>query len=136
VYYYIMKHEQIAGVRVDKWLWAARFFKTRALAGDAVSGGKVHLNGHRAKPAKLVQVGDKLEITRGYDVFVIIIEGLNSQRRPAKEAQLLYTETEQSILKREENAMQRKLIANMHPAVERRPSKRDRRKIIRFVRKQ
>lgn len=132
----MMNQEQIAAVRIDKWLWAARFYKTRPQAAEAVSGGKVHLNGHRAKPAKAIQVGDELEITRGFDVFIIVVEGLNSRRRPAREAQQLYTETEQSISRREENAMQRKLVAQMHPAGERRPSKRDRRKIIRFVRKQ
>ncbi|NOY66194.1 MAG: RNA-binding protein [Gammaproteobacteria bacterium] len=123
-------------LRIDIWLWAARFYKTRALAGEAVAGGKVHVNGHRVKAAKLIQPDDGLEITRGVDVFVVIINAVNNKRRPAKEAQLLYTETEQSILKREENAMQRKLVAQMHPAAEHRPSKRDRRKIIRFVRKQ
>jgi len=131
-----MKQKQTSSLRIDIWLWAARFFKTRSLAGEAVSGGKVHLNGNRVKPAKLLQSGDKLEITRGFDVFVVTVNDINSKRRPAKEAQLLYTETEQSISKREENSVQRKLIAQMHPAAEGRPSKRDRRKIIRFVRKQ
>jgi len=131
-----MKQNQTNSLRIDIWLWAARFYKTRSLAGEAVSGGKVHLNGNRVKPAKLLQPGDELEITRGFDVFVVEVNDINSKRRPAKEAQLLYTETEQSISKREESAVQRKLVAQMHPATDRRPSKRDRRKIIRFVRKQ
>lgn len=131
-----MKAENLSRLRIDTWLWAARFFKTRGLAAEAVIGGKVHINGHRVKAAKAVQPGDELEITRGVDVFIVMVNGINNKRRPAKEAQLLYSETEQSILQREENAAQRKLIAQMHPAAERRPSKRDRRKIIRFVRKQ
>jgi len=131
-----MKQEKPDSLRLDKWLWAARFFKTRAQASEAVSGGKVHQNGQRVKPARPVHIGDKLEITRGLDVFTVTVNGINRQRRPASEAQLLYTESEQSKQKREDNALQRKLLAQIHPAPERRPSKRDRRHIIRFVRKQ
>ena len=88
-------------VRIDKWLWAARFFKTRSMASQAVSGGKVHLNEARIKPARIIQIGDELRIRRGEVEFVVIVQGLSGKRRPASEAQLLYEETEASIEQRE-----------------------------------
>jgi len=121
-------------LRLDKWLWAARFFKTRALATEAISGGKVHLNGERCKPGRNVKMGDCLTITRGYQEMVIIIQGLNKQRRPASEAMELYLETEQSIEQRK--AKTEMMKQNM--PVDRnnkRPSKKDRRQIVRFQRK-
>ena len=93
-------------LRLDKWLWAARFFKTRALATDAINGGKVHLNKMRVKPAKKVKPGDRLIITKGEMVFDITVKGINSQRRPAKEAVLLYEESAESIAKRNQKAQQ------------------------------
>ena len=84
-------------VRIDKWLWAARFFKTRSMAAQAVSGGKVHLNGARIKPARIVQKGDELRIRRGEVEFVVIVQDIADRRGPAREAQLLYEETEASI---------------------------------------
>ena len=78
-------------VRIDKWLWAARFFKTRSLAAQAVAGGKVHINGARIKPARMVQAGDELRIRRGEVEFVVIVQDVAEKRGPAKEAQLLYT---------------------------------------------
>jgi len=122
-------------LRIDKWLWAARFFKTRALAAEAVVGGKVHINGNRVKPSRPVSAGDELQITRGQEAFVVTVNGINKHRRPASEAQLLYTETEQSLEKRENDSLQRKLLAQMHPTPQQRPGKRDRRHIIRFTRK-
>lgn len=121
--------------RLDKWLWAARFFKTRALATEAVNGGKVHLNGERIKPGRTIKPGDRLKITRGVMEFDVVIQGLSKQRRPAKEAQLLYEETPESRQLREERArMLKETSACLHHS-ERRPSKKDRRQIVRFKRK-
>jgi len=123
-------------VRIDKWLWAARFFKTRSMAAQAVSGGKVHLNGARIKPAKIVQIGDELHIRRGEVEFVVIVQGILAKRRPAREAQLLYEETEASIQIRQETSEQKRLEAagRMYGPMKR-PDKRARRKIRSFIRK-
>lgn len=123
-------------VRIDKWLWAARFFKTRSMAAQAVSGGKVHVNGARIKPARLVQPGDELRIRRGELEFVVIVQGLSEKRRPAREAQLLYEETESSIQLREETREQKRLeAANKMYGPVKRPDKRARRQIRSFTRK-
>ena len=123
-------------VRVDKWLWAARFFKTRSMAAQAVSGGKVHLNGARIKPARIVQKGDELRIRRGEVEFVVIVQDIADRRGPAREAQLLYEETEASIRLREETREQKRLEAagRMYGPVKR-PDKRARRQIRSFTRK-
>ncbi len=118
--------------RLDKWLWAARFYKTRHLAAEAINGGHVHLNGHRIKPSRVIQVNDELSIQKTPFTFEITVAGLSIRRGPAKEAQLLYVESEESIQKRETLAEQRKLNAAQFPHAERRPDKRDRRRIIRF----
>lgn len=131
-----MSDARTTGLRIDKWLWAARFFKTRSLASEAVGGGKVHINGQRVKPSKTVNVGDRLEIQRGQEAFIIMVEKLNDKRGPAREACLLYNETPDSQRLRAEAALQNKLNAQMHPHSEKKPSKRDRRHIIRFIRKQ
>jgi len=123
-------------LRIDKWLWAARFFKTRALAAEAVSGGKVHINGQRVKPSRPVKVGDQLEIMRGQEQFIVDVTAILARRGPAKLAQTLYQETDASQEKRAEQVQQRKILAQMHPQSAHKPSKRDRRKIIRFTRKQ
>ncbi len=120
-----------SGVRLDKWLWAARFFKTRAKAKDAVDGGKVHLNGNRTKPSKEVNRGDTLRITQGFDEKIVTVVELSEQRRGAPEAMKLYEETEESAQKRELRAEQRR-AAGRQVSTEGRPSKRDRRLIHRF----
>ena len=130
-----MEHDE-EKQRLDKWLWAARFFKTRALAAEAVSGGKVHLNGERVKPARTVKVGDALSITRGQYVFHVVIQMLNSQRRPAKEAQQMYEESAESIQKRQEQMETNRALNASMSFSDRRPSKKERRHIVRFKRKQ
>lgn len=121
-------------LRLDKWLWTARFYKTRTLAAEAVTGGKVHLNGERCKAGRAVKPGDSLTITRGYQEMEVIILGLNKQRRPASEAIQLYLETEQSIKQREAKAelMKQNMSSEQR---HKRPNKKDRRQIVRFRRK-
>jgi len=126
--------QQAEQQRLDKWLWAARFFKTRKLAADAVSGGKVHVNGARVKPSRTIKVGDNLEISSGQFEFKITIEALNKHRRPASEAKLLYSESEESVAKRQEMAQQLKILHANMPHCEKRPSKKQRRQIVRFKR--
>ena len=128
--------EKISSMRLDKWLWVARFFKTRALATEAVNGGKVHRAGQRVKPSQAVQAGDSLEITRGQYSYSIHIDGLLKQRGPASVASTLYTETAESISEREKLAEQFKLLAAQTPSPQHRPDKRSRRRIIRFTRKE
>jgi ribosome-associated heat shock protein Hsp15 len=118
-------------LRVDKWLWAARLFKTRGLAAEAIASGKVDINGTRAKPAKPVRIGDRLRVRRGpylYDLEVLLV---SARRGPASEAEKLYLETPESRVARETLSAQLKLNVAAQPLG--RPSKRDRRKIIRFT---
>lgn len=119
-------------VRLDKWLWAARFFKTRNLAKQAIEGGKVHYQGVRAKTSKEVVLGAELRIRQGWDEKIIIVKALSDQRRGASEAAQLYEETAESIARRETLAMQRKALAGNSPQLAGRPSKKDRRQIHRF----
>lgn len=119
-------------VRIDKWLWAARFFKTRSLAKHAVEGGKVHMDGQRIKPSKEIAVGMVLIVRQGWDEKEVIVEGLSEQRRDATYAQTLYTETQASIAKREQSSQQRKLASAMHPVPDQRPNKKQRRQIHQF----
>ncbi len=122
--------------RLDKWLWAARFFKTRKLAGEAISGGKVHLNGRRTKPGKEVQPGSRLEIQKGPLRWEIEVSALSRQRLPAPKARLLYAEDEASRVRRE--ALVGQLRAERAAEVARsprRPNKRERRQIHRFKQK-
>jgi len=118
-------------VRVDKWLWAARFFKTRARCRQAIDGGKVHVNGQRVKPSKELSIADELKIRQGLDEKIIIVRGLSDQRRGAPDAQQLYIESEESIKARELKSEQRK-ATGQHLASTGRPSKRDRRLIHQF----
>ena len=121
----------MAGVRLDKWLWAARFFKTRAKAKDAIDGGKVHLNGHRCKPSKEVVAGDTLNITQGFDEKVVIVQQVSEKRGAAPIAQTFYQETPESEEKRTRLAEQRK-AAGAHIRSEGRPTKKNRRLIHQF----
>lgn len=121
-----------APVRIDKWLWAARFFKTRALAREAISGGKVHLNGYRVKPGRALKPGDSLRIQRGDEAYSIDVVALSSRRGPATVAQTLFEESEESRMKREQQAEQRKLEREQNATRERRPDKRQRRRLVRF----
>jgi len=124
----------LSSLRLDKWLWAARFFKTRQLAVEAINGGKVHLNGQRSKPGKEVQVGTRLRIHKGSLEWDIEVAGINKQRRPASEARLLYEEDEESRLRREKLVEEQRLLKAAEPQPTHRPSKRDRRMIHRFIR--
>jgi len=123
-------------VRLDKWLWAARFFKTRSLASQAVSGGKVQVDGLRVKPSRVVVVGDSLRIQKNQEEFVIVVQGISGQRRGAPEAQLLYEETLDSIAARAEARETRRLLRVVGAAPPGRPGKRDRRLIRRFTKKE
>ena len=123
-------------LRIDKWLWTARFFKTRSLASEAVNGGKVHLNDHRVKAGRLVKIGDTLSIQKSSDLFEILIVGINKTRRPAKEAKLLYEESEKSRLKREQEHEIKKLASATRPVPQRKPGKREREQLRNFKQKQ
>ncbi len=119
-------------LRIDKWLWAARFFRTRSLAKAAIEGGKVHLDGQRVKVSREISVGDHIRVRQGWDERDIVVEGLSDQRRGAPEAQTLYRETDESIARREQSAQARKLAGGMTERPHRRPDKRERRQIHRF----
>lgn len=118
--------------RLDKWLWAARFFKTRAIASQAVNGGKVHLSGQRVKSSRQVKLDDCYEILRGQERYEIVVQALSERRGSANDAQSLYTETEFSIDRRKREQEQRKLAALARPASDRKPGKQERRKIRQF----
>jgi ribosome-associated heat shock protein Hsp15 len=115
------------GVRIDKWLWAARFFKTRTLATDAVDAGKVRLNGDRIKPARSIKVGDTLDIDNGATEWEVLVRDLSEVRGSAPVAQKLYEETAVSIVKRHNEAERRALFREPSTSIKGRPTKRDRR---------
>ncbi|WP_341502765.1 ribosome-associated heat shock protein Hsp15 [Gallaecimonas sp. GXIMD4217] len=121
-----------AEVRLDKWLWAARFYKTRALARAQIEGGKVHYNGARSKPSKLVEVGAVLRLWTGQDERELVVKALSDKRGPASIAQELYEETTASIEKRRQNAEARRINALHNPRPESRPDKKQRRKLVQF----
>lgn len=124
-----------ADVRLDKWLWAARLYKTRSLATVAVNGGKVHVNGARVKPSRDARVGDVITLTRGEDPMELTVRGLSDKRGKAADAQALYEESPGSVEVRANRSALRKSRALKNPAPEKRPDKRDRRHIIKFTRK-
>jgi ribosome-associated heat shock protein Hsp15 len=122
-------------LRLDKWLWAARFFKTRSLAQEAIRGGKIEVNGARPKPARLLQIGDRLRIRRGQFESVVRVVALIRQRGPASIATTTYEEEAESIARRESLARELRLLAGSAPQYAGRPNKRDRRQIVRFTRR-
>ncbi len=121
-------------VRVDRWLWAARFFKTRRLAVEAVNGGKVEINDVRAKPARSVRVGDRVRVRKGAFEFHVVVRDLSAQRGPASVAQTLYEETPESIERRELLRQQLRAQSAAFPRPHGRPDKHDRRHLARFKR--
>jgi ribosome-associated heat shock protein Hsp15 len=127
----MMSEKDDGKVRLDKWLWAARFFKTRALAKTAIEGGKVHCKGERCKPSKELRVGEELVIRAGFDERTVVVRALSDVRRGAPEAQLLYEETTESLTRREQAAALRKAGA-LGVETDGRPSKKQRRALQRF----
>lgn len=127
-------NEDLSKMRLDKWLWAARFFKTRSLASEAIKGGKVHVDGQRVKPSKEIAIGSKLEITKEPYSWEVTVIALNVQRRPAKEAVLLYEETPESHQRRQQEVARRRASKEASGQPPRRPDKKQRRQIHRFKR--
>ncbi|OYO31977.1 RNA-binding S4 domain-containing protein [Janthinobacterium sp. PC23-8] len=119
----------ISNLRIDKWLWAARFFKTRTLASDAVDTGKVKVKGERVKPARGLRIGDELAIDNGADTWEVAVLGLSDKRGAAPVARLLYAETPASIARREQAQEERKLFREPGSTIKGRPTKRDRRQL-------
>jgi ribosome-associated heat shock protein Hsp15 len=119
----------VDAVRIDKWLWAARFFKTRSLATEAVLGGRVHVNGVRVKPAKDVHVGDTVELTVAATRRTVVVRALSEKRGPASVAAELYTETAESVAAREQAALERRLARPLGADLGARPTKLDRRRL-------
>lgn len=124
-------------IRLDKWLWAARFFKTRTLAKQAIEGGKVRIAGGRTKVSKEIAVGDTLQIRQGYDDVTVVVQALAGRRGPAPQARLLYSETAESVAERERRTAERRAArAAAGPVTVNRPTKKQRRLIHRFKREQ
>lgn len=121
-------------VRLDRWLWAARFFKTRRLAVDAIKGGKVDVDGVRAKPARAVRIGQRLVIHKGPQTFEVHVDGLSEQRGPAARAQMLYTETPDSVRAREQRRESLRAASAAQPRPDHRPDRRDRQRLADFKR--
>jgi ribosome-associated heat shock protein Hsp15 len=130
-----MSSQQATRVRIDKWLWAARFFKNRSLAADAVTGGHVHINGERAKPSHPLKIGDVLKITKAGSTFVITVKALSERRGSAAVAQSLYEEDAESVARREQQRTLFKLNALASPRPVKRPDKRERRQLKAWLEK-
>jgi len=122
-------------VRIDKWLWAARFFKTRGIAREAIKGGKVELNGTRVKPGRTLSAGDQLTVRRGDDVYEITVLDLGDRRLSASLAQEKYEEDPAAMARREDAAKQRKLDYQARADRQRRPDKKQRRQIVEFTKR-
>jgi ribosome-associated heat shock protein Hsp15 len=127
--------EDCKEIRLDKWLWAARFFKTRSLAADAVSGGKIEIDGERPKPSRVVRGGERLTVRRGPYQWTVLVKAVTRLRGPAAQAQRLYEETEESLRQREAAIAQLKLERPPEFDPSSRPSKKDRRAIARFTKR-
>lgn len=127
-----MVDREDGSIRIDKWLWAARFFKTRSLAAEAVAGGKVKVSGERVKAAKALRVGDALRVHIGHFEYAITVRGLSDRRGPASAAALLYEESAESKAARETLAAQLAATRVIYPRGEGRPTKKARREMIRF----
>lgn len=121
-----------AKIRLDKWLWAARFFKTRALAKNAIEGGKVQYEGQRSKVSKVVELGATIKVRQGYDDKVVVVKALSEQRKGAQDAQLLYEETADSIKKRMDEADRRRKFKLSNPLFDHKPNKKERRQMQKF----
>lgn len=119
-------------VRLDKWLWAARFYKTRSIATDMINGGKVHYNGQRCKASKNVEVGAQVKLRQGYDEKTVVIDAVSAKRQNFTIAQTLYTETPESIKHRETEALARQQSAAFSPRPDSKPDKKQRRTLINF----
>jgi ribosome-associated heat shock protein Hsp15 len=132
----VKSQDKVKGVRADKWLWAARFYKTRSLATVAINGGKVHSKGARVKPAHKLTIGDQLTISKGLYTFVITVAGLSQQRGPAEVARVLYSESQESQQQRQQLQEQQRLLGKTAASHEGRPDKRARRQIHRFKTRQ
>jgi ribosome-associated heat shock protein Hsp15 len=128
--------ESHARARLDRWLWCARFYKSRALASRAVAGGKVHVNGERVKPARSIRPGDRLSITRGPAAFEIVVVALPDRRGPAAEARRCYEETPASVARRAQLSEQHALAAAFAPRPGKRPQKHERRQLLKLRRQQ
>lgn len=126
----------MSDVRIDKWLWAARFFKTRSMAQQAVAGGKVHVNEQRVKPAHGVKAGDRMRVTKGPQQFEIVVLKLSEKRGPAQQAETLYEESEASRERRLQQAEARKMERLARPIPERRPDKKQRRQLRKIAGKE
>lgn len=117
-------------LRLDKWLWASRFYKTRSLAKDMIEGGKVHYNGQRCKPSRTVELGATIRLTQGSDEKTVLVKGLSEQRLCAPRAQELYIETQESIIERQKRSELRKMNALFAPHPETKPDKKMRRQLL------
>lgn len=125
-------HKPLEKIRLDKWLWAARFYKTRSQAKEAINGGKVHVNGYRCKSSKEPKIGDTIRLRAGWNERIIIVQSISDKRQKADIARQLYVETEESIALREKSALERKAMHSATPRPDHRPDKKDRRKLIKF----
>lgn len=120
------------GIRLDKWLWAARFYKTRSIAKDMIEGGKVHYNNCRTKPGRIVEFGAKIELWQGFNKIEITVLGLSDQRQKAAIARTLYEETPESISRREKQAEEHRMQVLFAPHPENKPDKKQRRELLNF----